>query len=253
MSWKHPGRAGAVLYTVLAAVVGVITGSVSRLQVERQRGRADAARQLPDGPLIVISNHTSYADGLLLALACRRMGRSLRLLATSGVFGAPLIGSLARRLGFIPVKRGTAEAAHSLDAAIAALAHGEAVGLYPEGRISRHPERWPERSKTGAVRLALASNAPIVPVAMEGAHRVVGVRRIPATLFVNLFRRPKVRTLVGAPIHIRALMNIGDDVQPTADEVRLAADQVMARLVALLAELRDETPEHPEGAPRLEQ
>jgi 1-acyl-sn-glycerol-3-phosphate acyltransferase len=250
MSWKHPGRAGAVLYTVLAAVVGVITGSVSRLQVERQRGRANAARQLPAGPLIVISNHTSYADGLLLALACRRMGRSLRLLATSGVFGVPVIGSLARRLGFIPVKRGTAEAAHSLDAAITALAHGEAVGLYPEGRISRHPERWPERSKTGAVRLALASRATIVPVAMEGAHRVVGVRRIPATLFVNLFRRPKVRTRVGAPIDVRALMNIGDGVQPTADEVRLAADQVMGKLVALLAELRDEAPEHPEGAPR---
>jgi 1-acyl-sn-glycerol-3-phosphate acyltransferase len=253
MSWKHPGRAGAVLYAVLAAVVGVITGSVSRLQVERQRGRADAARQLPGGPLIVISNHTSYADGVLLALACRRMGRSLRLLATSGVFGAPVIGSLARRLGFIPVKRGTAEAAHSLDAAIAALAHGEAVGLYPEGRISRHPERWPERSKTGAVRLALASGAPIVPVAMEGAHRVVGVRRVAATLFVNLFRRPQVRALVGAPIDLRALMNIGNDVEPTADEVRLAADQVMGRLVALLAELRNETPDHPEGAPRLEE
>lgn len=253
MSWKHPGRAGAALYAVLAAVVGVITGSVSRLQVERQRGRADAARRLPGGALIVISNHTSYADGVLLALACRRMGRSLRLLATSGVFGAPVIGALARRLGFIPVKRGTAEAAHSLDAAISALAHGEAVGLYPEGRISRHPERWPERSKTGAVRLALASGAPIVPVAMEGAHRVVGVRRIAVTLFVNLFRRPQVRTLVGTPIDIRALMNVDDAVQPTADEVRLAADQVMARLVALLAALRNETPAHPEGAPRSEE
>jgi 1-acyl-sn-glycerol-3-phosphate acyltransferase len=42
----------------------------------------------------VISNHTSYADGVLLALACRRMGRSLRLLATSGVFNAPVLGTV---------------------------------------------------------------------------------------------------------------------------------------------------------------
>ena len=89
----------------------------SRLEVERQRGRAEAARgRLPSGPIIVISNHTSYADGVLLALACRRMGRSLRLLATSGVFSAPVLGTVARRLGFIKVKR-RGRGATSLDEA----------------------------------------------------------------------------------------------------------------------------------------
>jgi 1-acyl-sn-glycerol-3-phosphate acyltransferase len=252
MSWRHPGKVGALIYAVAAGIVGIIVGSVSRLQIARQRGRASTAARLPNGPLIVISNHTSYADGLLLALASRRMGRSLRLLATSGVFSAPVIGRLARRLGFIPVKRGTADAAHSLDAAVAALSQGEAVGLYPEGRISRDPHRWPERSKTGAVRLALLSGAPIVPVAMDGAHRIVGAKRIATTLFVNLFRRPEVDTLVGEPIDVRALMHIGPAIEPTHDEVRHAADLVMGRLVALLAELRNETPEHPHGAPRVE-
>jgi 1-acyl-sn-glycerol-3-phosphate acyltransferase len=248
--WSKPGRSAALLYSGLAAVVGVIIGSVSRLQVARQRGRAAAAQRLPEGAVIVISNHTSYADGVLLALACRRLGRSLRLLATAGVFKAPVVGGIVRRLGFIPVKRGTADAAHSLDAAIAALQAGEAVGLYPEGRISRHPKKWPERSKTGAVRLALATGAPIVPVAMEGAHRVVGARRIAATLFLNLFRRPDVHTSVGDPIDVRALMHIGPATEPTADEVRHAADLVMARLVALVGDLRGEQPEHPHGAPR---
>jgi 1-acyl-sn-glycerol-3-phosphate acyltransferase len=250
MSWRHPGKVGAALYAVLAGVVGVIAGSVSRLQVERQRGRRDTARQLPSGAIIVISNHTSYADGVLLALACRRMGRSLRLLATAGVFRAPVIGGLARRLGFIPVKRGTAEAAHSLDAALTALAHGEAVGLYPEGRISRDPRQWPERSKTGAVRMALASGAPIVPVAMEGAHRVVGAKRLVSTLALNVVRRPVVRTAIGEPIDVRRMMNIGPTTEPTADEVRLAADDVMADLVALVAELRGEQAPHLQRAPR---
>jgi 1-acyl-sn-glycerol-3-phosphate acyltransferase len=248
--WRKPGRTGAILYAVLAAVVGTATTLVSRLEIERQRGRREAARTLPSGPIIVISNHTSYADGVLLALACRRMGRSLRLLATSGVFGAPVLGSVARKLGFIKVKRGAADASTSLDEAALALAAGEAVGIFPEGRLTRDPMMWPERAKTGAVRLALRTGAPIVPVAMVGAHRVVGQHSVVPTLLRNLGRRPKVDTRVGAPIDIRRLMNIGPATQPTNDEVRLAADLVMARLVAVVAALRGETAPDPHGVPR---
>jgi 1-acyl-sn-glycerol-3-phosphate acyltransferase len=248
--WRKPGRTGAILYATLAAVVGTATAAVSRLEIERQRGRREAARTLPSGPIIVISNHTSYADGVLLALACRRMGRSLRLLATSGVFGAPVLGSVVRKLGFIRVKRGAADASTSLDEAAVALAAGEAVGIFPEGRLTRDPMMWPERAKTGAVRLALRTGAPIVPVAMVGAHRVVGQHRVVPTLLRNLGRRPKVDTRVGAPIDIRRLMNIGPATQPTTDEVRLAADLVMARLVAVVAELRGERAPDPRGVPR---
>lgn len=235
--WRRPGRTGAILYALLAGVLGTVVTLVSRLQVERQRSRRRAAQRLPPGPIIVISNHTSYADGVLLALACRRLGRSLRLLATSGVFRAPVIGWVARRLGFIPVRRGDPDAAHALDPAAEALAHGEAVGLYPEGRITRDPSMWPERAKTGAVRLALRTGAPIVPVAMLGAHEVLGRRRIALSMLANLFRRPKVAVEVGAPIDVRSLVSSDD---PPYEEVRAAADRVMGELVALLAELRDE-------------
>jgi 1-acyl-sn-glycerol-3-phosphate acyltransferase len=250
--WRRPGRTGAVLYALLAATLGSVMALFSRLQVERQRGRRDAARQLPGGPIIVISNHTSYADGVLLALACRKLGRNLRLLATSGVFGAPVLGTVARRLGFIKVRRGAADASASLDEAAEALAAGEAVGLYPEGRLTRHPELWPERAKTGAVRLALRTGAPIVPVAMVGAHLVVTRRRLLPNLVLNLLRRPTVDARVGEPIHVRALMHVGPETEPTNDEVRIAADLVMGRLVALVAELRGEAPPHPHGAPRAE-
>lgn len=247
-SWRHPGRSGAIVYGVAASIVGTLTALFSRMQLERQRGRRSAARELPPGGVIVISNHTSYADGVLLALACRRLGRSLRLLATSGVFRAPLLGRLARRLGFIPVKRETADAAHALAAAEDALRAGEAVGLYPEGRITRDPAMWPERSKTGAVRLALATGAPIVAVAMIGAHHVVGRKRIAQRMLVNVVLRPKVHVRVGAPIDVRALMNISPSTEPTQAEVRLAADAVMDSLVRLVAELRGE--QAPSGAGR---
>ena len=241
-----------MLYGVLAAVVGALVGIVSRLQVAKQRGRTAAATALPTGAIIVISNHTSYADGLLLAIACRRLGRSLRLLATAGVFRAPLIGTIARRLGFIPVHRGSADAAGSLDDAAAALRAGEAVGLYPEGRLTRDPMMWPERAKTGAVRLALRSGAPIVPVAMLGAHEVVSRRAIVTTLVRNVIRRPKVTTKVGAPIDVRSLMHLGPSTEPTADEIRVASDLVMSRLVDLVEELRGEIAPHPHGAPRID-
>ena len=87
-SWRHPGRTGAALYAVLAALIGGVVTVISRLQVARVRGEAAVVRELPDGGVIVISNHTSYADGVLLALVCRRLGRSARLLATAGVFRA---------------------------------------------------------------------------------------------------------------------------------------------------------------------
>lgn len=238
---------GAILYGLLAAVCSTIVASTARLTVERQRGRGRVAERLPDGPIIVVANHTSYADGVLLALACRRLGRHLRLLATSGVFGVPVLGRVLRRLGFIPVKRGSASATKSLDAAAEALARGEAIGLFPEGRITRDPKRWPERAKTGAVRLAIRTGAPIVPVAISGAHRLVGRKRILLGLFVNVFRRPRVESKVGDAIDVRALVGGGDSASPK--QVREASDVVMGRLIELLGALRDEQPEHPAGVP----
>ena len=245
-----PGRTGAVLYGLAAAFVTAVLAVFSRIQVERQRGRAAVAASLPEGPIIVISNHTSYADGALLALVCRRHGRSLRLLATAGVFRAPLLGRVPRRLGFIAVHRGTTAAADSLEQAAQALAEGEAVGLFPEGRLTRNPQRWPERAKTGAVRLALLSGAPIVPIAMEGAHRVVGDKHIVRTLVTNMIRRPRVITKVGSPIDVRALVANDSAAEPTVEQVREAADVVMERLIDLVEELRGQTAPHPTGAPR---
>jgi len=251
-SWRHPGRTGAIVYAVAATIIGALTAGLSRLQVERQRGRRAAAQRLPPGAIIVISNHTSYADGVLLALACRRLGRSLRLLATAGLFRMPLLGRIVRKLGFIAVRRDTADASQSLEPAAEALRAGEAVGLYPEGRLTRDPAMWPERAKTGAVRLALMTSAPIVPVAMVGAHRVVSRSRVLLSIVTSLVRRPRVGVLVGEPIDVRRLMGIDEDAKPAQAEVRRAADAVMATLVALVGELRGEKAPDPMGVPRIE-
>ena len=225
-----------MLYAAAAAALGAVVTVVARLQVAGVRGRARAVRRLPDGPVIVISNHTSYADGVLLALVCRRLGRSARLMATAGVFRVPLLGRALRRLGFIPVARGTEQAGDALGPAAEALAAGEVVALFPEGRVTRHPEHWPERAKTGSVRLALRTGAPIVPVALDGAHRVMGRRGVVRSLLKNVILRPRVATAVGAPIDVAALL-VGE---PTPAEIRRITNVVMAQLIDLVEGLRGE-------------
>jgi 1-acyl-sn-glycerol-3-phosphate acyltransferase len=245
-SWQRPGLRAALLYAVAAGLLGTVVSAVSRLELTRRSVRSD---DLPDGPVIVVANHTSFADGILLAIVGRRLGRSLRLMATGGVFRSGLVGPLARRLGFIPVLRGTDSAAGALDAAAVALASGEAVGLFPEGRITRDPQHWPERSKTGAVRLALRTGAPVVPVAMVGAQQVVGRTGILTRLLRNTVLRPRVAVAVGEPIDVRRLAGVSGD-QPVDDAtVRRVADEVMAVLVAQVAELRGEAALHPSGVP----
>ncbi len=244
MEWRSPGRAGSALYLVVALLLGSLTTVLTRLSIARRRAHRRIATRLPDGPIIIIANHTSYADGLLLTVACRRLGRSIRLLATSGVFRAPMLGRLVVRLGFIRVDRGTSSAAASLDVAESALRAGEAVAIFPEGRTTRDPDRWPERAKTGAVRLALRSGAPIIPVAMVGTHRILTRDRLLRSLLVSIVLRPRVLVEVGDPIDVRAET---DQEEPNGEEVRRLADLVMARLIHLIGDVRGERAPSPAG------
>ncbi len=247
--WKRPGPTGALVYAVAAALLGGLVTVITRLRFAKSRGRRRAARNLPAGAVIIVSNHASYVDGVLLALVCRRQGRSVRLLATAEVFGLPLIGRLARRIGFIPVARGSDRAADSLDQAALALEAGEAVGIFPEGRTTRDPHHWPERAKTGAARLALRTGAPIVPVAMVGTHRVLDKRRPIRSILFNLVLRPEVLTRVGEPIDMRKLAG---EAEPTPEQVRQLSDEMMSRIVRLVEELREEIAPDPAGVSRPE-
>jgi 1-acyl-sn-glycerol-3-phosphate acyltransferase len=245
--WSNPGRTGAVLYGLAAAIAGTVVAIFSRLRLAKHRGRRSVVSSLPDGPLIIVSNHASYVDGILLALVCRREGRSVRLLATAGVFRIPLVGGLARRLGFIPVKRGATTAADALDVAAEALAAGEAIGIFPEGRTTRDPNQWPERAKTGAVRLALRSGAPIVPIAMVGTHRVLSKKSPIRTILKAVVLRPEVLTNVGEPIDVSALLTeTGADTKDDVD-VRLLTDHVWAKVVAVVEALRNEAAPDSQG------
>jgi 1-acyl-sn-glycerol-3-phosphate acyltransferase len=246
--WKKPG-----LYAIAAAVVGAVATSVSTWELEKRRDvERRGGQTLPPGGVIVIANHTSLADGVFLALVGQRLGRPLRLLGTAGIIEAPVLKVLFKKLGFIAVHRASTNPASALEPAAKALRAGEAIALYPEGRITRNSKQWPERAKTGAVRLALLTGAPIVPVASVGIDQVMGRKKhqMVFQLIKNLVKRPKVRIQVGDPIDVRKVIGIGPTTEATNDEVRLAADEVSRQLIAMLETMRGEQSPSPIGVAR---
>jgi 1-acyl-sn-glycerol-3-phosphate acyltransferase len=126
------------------------------------------------GPAIVVSNHVSYLDAIVIGRALAAQGRLPRYLAKRELFRHPLVGPLARATRQIPVDRGGA-AAESLAVASARIAAGDVVVIFPEATIST--SFVPAPPKTGAARLALSTGAPIIPVATWGGQRVVTKNR----------------------------------------------------------------------------
>lgn len=124
-----------------------------------------------DAPVIVASNHISHMDPLVLertALLLRPKVR-YRFLAKAELFEKQPLAWALRRLGQIPVDRGTSRASDSLCSARAAIADGQAVCIFPEGTVS--VTFVPMKPHSGVGRLALDTGVPVVPVGVWGTHR----------------------------------------------------------------------------------
>ena len=185
------------------------------------------------GPAIIAANHISYLDPVHTAVFVHHAGRIPRFMAKSSVMELPVIGPLARRLDQIPVYRGGSDAKESLRAALEALDAGKAVIIYPEGTITRDPEFWPMRARTGVARLALECDVPVIPVAHWNTHLVYdhyhGKKFRP-------FPRKTIVTQAGAPVDLSAFRGRPVD-GPLMREV---TDHVMAAVRDVLAAVRGE-------------
>ncbi len=120
------------------------------------------------GPAVMAINHTGYFDFTYAGLAARPSGRYVRFMAKESIFGHRVAGPLMRGMKHIPVDRAAGTA--SFRAAIQALKDGEVVGVFPEATISRSFEI--KEFKSGVVRLAQVTGAPLLPVTLWGSHRV---------------------------------------------------------------------------------
>ncbi len=202
------------------------------LHLATKRDWIDGEKVPATGGCIVVVNHISHLDPLALGHFLYDHGRLVRYLAKEAIFRTPVLKSIAAGAGQIPVYRETERAGGAFDAAVAAVRAGECLGVNPEGTITKDPDGWPLRGKTGAARIALATGAPVVPIGQWGAQEV-----LPAyTVRPHVFPRRTTRYKVGDPVDLDDLAG-----QPlTAAVLHEATDRIMAAITALVEDLRGE-------------
>ncbi len=174
------------------------------------RLRVEGLDLVPEsGPLLVVGNHDSHWDPLMVGMAAVKR-RQIRALAKSTLWDVRGLGPILNGMGQIPIVRGAGDA-EALARAIETLRAGACIGVFPEGTRSRGKEL---RARSGVGRLALeVPEAHVSLVAIEGTSDLTGFPR-----------RPRIR--------LRFFDPAGG--QPRPEE---GAAELSARLLAELREL----------------
>ena len=206
-----------MLYRLLHVVARPAAAAIWRPQV------VGADNVPPTGPVILASNHLSFADSVIIPLTAPR---KVAFLAKADYWtGSGVSGAISRTwfnaMGSIPVDRDNTRAAQeSLNLALEHLRSGGAFGIYPEGTRSRDGRLY--RGRTGVAWLALTAGCPVVPVALTGTDKVQPVgARYPKVV--------KFRVEFGKPIDF-ADRYLG---VPAGRARREATDEVMAAIHAM--------------------
>lgn len=145
---------------LLRFIIWLLVHTVYRL---RTRG----VEHIPEeGPAVLICNHVSFVDALVIAAACRR---PIRFVMDHRIFRWPVLSYVFRHSRAIPIAPAK-EDPQMMEAAFAeasrALKEGELIGLFPEGRITADGELNPFRP--GLSRILEADPVPVVPMALRG-------------------------------------------------------------------------------------
>ena len=197
------------------------------------RWRLEGKENIPKrGPVIVACNHISYFDPLCHAYMIDRAGRKCRFFAKAELWRNPFLKFVLTHAHQIPVERGSGETG-PVEKAIEWLRKDELVVIYPEATITTNPDLTPMQGKTGVGRVALATGAPVVPVAVWGSHWVRPKKRKP----VQKFRRLIVLK-AGEPMRFEDLAG-----RDEAEAARDATDRVIGELDRLVRELHKVYPE----------
>lgn len=198
-------------YRVVMAVVRPVLAWWGRLEV------VGLDRLPAEGPVVLVANHDSHWDPLVIGLAARPR-RQIRALAKHSLWKNPIVAAVLNGMGQIPIERGVGDTG-ALDTAIARLREGACIGVFPEGTVSKGK---PHRVRSGAGFLAGAvPDTTLVGVAVSGS---VDIARFP--------HRPRLRVEVLPPA--------------VAGDTRTAR----AEVARLMAEVRGIAPVVAAGGPR---
>ena len=209
---------------VYRVVVGAARGMIGAM---RWDVIVDGAENIPrEGPAVIATNHIGYLDFVFSGYAARDQRRLVRFLAKKEIFDKKGVGWLMRKMKHIPVDRFGAPH-ESFDRSVAALRQGEIVGMFPEATIS--PSFVPRAGKNGAVRMAQAADAPLIPAAVWGTQRILTKWRPK-----NFQRKVAIMVNVGKPL----------DLDPSHDPDEVT-QRLMTRINELLADAQARYPQKP--------
>lgn len=222
-----PAAAGALLYAVRAWTVFGVSASVAWLGVavipgtslrwRFFRGAArlmlrlagltptmDAESELPEGPCVVVANHSSMLDGLILAVV---IPRRLKFVAASEFAERRLTGIFLRRLGAEFVDRqDRGRGAKAPRALVTAAREGVPLVFFPEGRMSRTPGLQP--FLLGAFAVAAELEIPVVPVTIRGPESILrATSRFPRKGRIEVFLSSPLKPAEGGWSGAVALRN----------------------------------------------
>ncbi len=151
---------GLVPEFLLRFIIWMLIHTVYRLRVEE-------LDQVPeDGPAVIVCNHVSFVDALVIMAACKR---PIRFVMDHHIFRWPLLNFVFRTSKAIPIasaKEDPAMMERAFDEVARALDAGDLVGIFPEGKITADGNINPFRP--GITRILARNPVPVVPMALRG-------------------------------------------------------------------------------------
>lgn len=220
----RPSRAARAGYVIPAAIVRpALRGLVRQVW--------EGTENLPETGAILAVNHISELDPLPVAHMVYNQGLLPTFLAKAELWKVPVLKQVLEATRMIPVER-SRDGGRSLAAAREALGTGRAIIVYPEGTVTRDPQGWPMAARSGAVRLALQTGAPLIPVGQWGIQELLPYGgRAPRP-----FPRKTARIRIGAPVDLDDLRG----APMTASGLRAGTERMMDAITAIVADLRGE-------------
>jgi len=186
------------------------------------RVREEGLENIPEeGPCIVVCNHVSYVDAMVIAASVRR---PIRFVMDHRIFAIPVLSFVFRAMRTIPIapaKEDPAMKDRAFAEAAAALAAGEIVGIFPEGRLTETGELSPFRP--GVQQMIATTPVPVVPLALSGLW---------GSFFSRSHRGQAMRRLRG--IFSRIALIAGPPIPPE----HVAPEELQAIVLALRGERR---------------
>ncbi len=191
-----------MFYRIVRVVVYVLAKILYRLEIK-------GGEHVPaEGPVICVANHANLLDPIFLGCSLKR---PVTFMAKEELFRVPVLSWIIKKLGAIPVKRGTGDRG-AFRTAMRVLQEDKVLGMFPEGTRYRDGKIHPLRP--GAALLALYTGACILPVLIHGTHRA------------KFLRFPKIKVWIGKPFFL-------SPAGSKKETVREGTSKIYSRLVTL--------------------